>query len=269
VTEQELTRRAKRRLAILCHAEEFTGNLALTCRYDGIGRQVVSKWRQRCDEHGLDGLRDRAHRPLVCPNQTRTEVVGKLIYLRQSYHFGPAKIAMYPRRYHDLQSGHSGVWRVLKRLDLNRLPASQRHKRTTGAGGAMSRPLPGHRVQLDVKFIAPWLAHAASTTSSPPSTTAPACGSCASTPAQPADGHPVRRLRAGAAPVPGRGYPERPSILVVPVVLGSFGRTWPCSGGSAPVRCRCVTDRSQGTPCLLITERAGHRRGGGVLLGTR
>ena len=32
VTEQELTRGVKRRLAILRHAEEVTGNLALTCR---------------------------------------------------------------------------------------------------------------------------------------------------------------------------------------------------------------------------------------------
>ena len=32
MTEQELTRRAKRRLAILRHAEEVTGNVALTCR---------------------------------------------------------------------------------------------------------------------------------------------------------------------------------------------------------------------------------------------
>ena len=31
--------------------------------------------------------------------------------------------------------------------------------------------------------------------------TAPACGSCASTPAQPEHGHPVRRLRAGTAAV--------------------------------------------------------------------
>jgi hypothetical protein len=39
VTEQELTRRAKRRLAVLRHAEEITGNVALTCRYYGISRQ--------------------------------------------------------------------------------------------------------------------------------------------------------------------------------------------------------------------------------------
>ncbi len=30
---------------------------------------------------------------------------------------------------HDITISHSGVWRVLKRLGLNRLPASQRHKR--------------------------------------------------------------------------------------------------------------------------------------------
>jgi transposase InsO family protein len=155
VTEQELTRRAKRRLAVLRHAEEITGNVALTCRYYGISRQVFYKWRQRYEQHGLDGLRDRSHCPRVSPNATRTEVVGKIIYLRQHYHFGPAKIAMYLRRYHDIQISHSGVWRVLKRLDLNRLPASQRYKRHDRRWKRYEKPLPGHRVQIDVKFIAP------------------------------------------------------------------------------------------------------------------
>jgi transposase len=44
-------------------------------------------------------------------------VVGKILYLRQNYHFGPAKIAMYLKRYHDVEVSHSGVWRILKRLD--------------------------------------------------------------------------------------------------------------------------------------------------------
>jgi hypothetical protein len=94
VTEQ-LARMAKRRLAILRHAEEITGNVALTCRYYGISRQIFYA-------HGLDGLRDRSHRPQVSPNATPTEIVGKIIYLRQHYHFGPAKIAMYLRRDHDI-----------------------------------------------------------------------------------------------------------------------------------------------------------------------
>ncbi len=155
MTEQELTRRAKRRLAIIRHAEEVTGNVALTCRYYGISRQCYYVWYRRYQAQGLEGLRDRSSRPLICPNTTRTEVVGKIIYLRQHYHFGPAKIAMYLKRYHDIQISPSGVWRVLKRLDLNRLPASQRYKRHQRRWKRYEKPLPGHRVQLDVKFIAP------------------------------------------------------------------------------------------------------------------
>jgi IS30 family transposase len=75
-------------------------------------------------------------------------VVGKIIHLRQTYHFGPTKIAMYLKRYHDIEISKSGVWRILKRLDLNRLPSSQRYKRH-------EKQQPGHRLQLDVKFIAP------------------------------------------------------------------------------------------------------------------
>ena len=155
MTEQQLLRMAKRRLAILRHAEEITGNVALTCRYYGISRQVFYKWRRRYHADGLDGLRDRSHRPQVSPNATRTEVVGKLIYLRQHDHFGPAKIAMYLKRYHEVQISPSGVWRILKRLGLNRLPASQRYKRHDKRWKRYEKPLPGHRVQLDVKFIGP------------------------------------------------------------------------------------------------------------------
>jgi transposase len=147
---------AKRRLAILRHAGEVTGNVSLTCRYYGISRQCFYTWRRRYDGHGLDGLRDRSHRPQVSPNATRTEVVGKVIYLRQHDHVGPARIAMYLRRYHDIQVSSSGVWRILERLELNRLPPSQRHKRHDQRWRRYEKPLPGHRVQLDVKFIAPF-----------------------------------------------------------------------------------------------------------------
>jgi hypothetical protein len=61
-TEQQLARMAKRRLAILRHAEEITGNVALTCRYDDISRQCFYSWQRRYDAEGLDGLRDRVER---------------------------------------------------------------------------------------------------------------------------------------------------------------------------------------------------------------
>jgi transposase InsO family protein len=86
---------------------------------------------------------------------THPEIVGKIIHLRQHYHFGPMKITMYLQRYHDIQISQSGVWRILKRLDMNRLPASQRHKRHQQRWKRYEKQRPGHHVQVDVKFIEP------------------------------------------------------------------------------------------------------------------
>ncbi|WP_367323595.1 hypothetical protein [Streptomyces sp. HUAS ZL42] len=36
---------------------------------------------------------------------------------------------MYLQRYHDVTISKSGVWRILNRLDMGRLPAPQRYKR--------------------------------------------------------------------------------------------------------------------------------------------
>ncbi|MDN3353516.1 leucine zipper domain-containing protein [Actinomadura sp. DC4] len=61
---QRLDRQARRRLAVLHHAGEVTGNVGLTCRYDGISRS---------QDDGIDGLRDRSSRPRHSPNATHAE----------------------------------------------------------------------------------------------------------------------------------------------------------------------------------------------------
>lgn len=94
MTERELARGAARRLATVRHAQEVTGSVAKTCRYYGISRQAFYKWLKRFEEEGEAGLRDRSKRPHHMPRATHTDVVGKIIYLRQHYHFGPRKIAM-------------------------------------------------------------------------------------------------------------------------------------------------------------------------------
>jgi transposase InsO family protein len=137
------------------HAQEVTGNVAQTCRYYGISRQAYYKWLRRFEELGEDGLRDGSSVPLHCPNATKTEVVGKILYLRQHYHFGPHKISMYLARYHDITISPSGVWRILNRLGMSRLPTSQRYKRHKDRWKRYEKPLPGHRIQVDVKFIEP------------------------------------------------------------------------------------------------------------------
>jgi transposase len=153
--EQTQQRKIRHRLAVLRHAAEVTGNVAATCRYYGISRPTFDKWLRRYEELGEEGLRDRSSRPFHCPHETTAEVVGKILYLREHYHFGPLKISMYLKRYHGVEIGKSGVWRILKRLDMNLLPASQRHKRYHRRWKRYEKPLPGHRVQVDVKFIEP------------------------------------------------------------------------------------------------------------------
>ncbi len=44
-SEKDLARRANRRLAVLRHAEEVSGNVAATCRYYGISRNVFYRWK--------------------------------------------------------------------------------------------------------------------------------------------------------------------------------------------------------------------------------
>lgn len=99
MTEREQQRLVNHRLAVIRHVGEVTGNVAQTCRYFGISRQIFYEWLRRYEEKGVEGLRDRSRRP-HSPNATSAEVVGKIIYLRQNYHFGPGKIAMYLKRYH-------------------------------------------------------------------------------------------------------------------------------------------------------------------------
>ena len=83
---------------------------------------------RRYVEKGVPGLEDRSRRP---------------------------KIAMSLKRYHELVVSTSSVWRILRRLGLSRLPASQRHVPYHKRWQRYEKPEPGHHVQIDVKFIAP------------------------------------------------------------------------------------------------------------------
>ena len=63
MTDKELDRNAARRRAIIRHAQEVTGNVALTCRYYEVSRQVFYLWRRRYETGALEALRDRSRRP--------------------------------------------------------------------------------------------------------------------------------------------------------------------------------------------------------------
>ena len=102
MTKAEQTRLVNWRLKVLRHASEVTQNVARTCRHFGVSRRWFYKWQGRYQAHGEAGLADRPRVPHRSPRATPREVVAKVLYLRQMYHFGPAMISNYLRRFHSV-----------------------------------------------------------------------------------------------------------------------------------------------------------------------
>ena len=116
IAERELERRAKHKLAVLRHAEEISGSVAATCRYYGITRTLLLQVAAPLRGGGVRGAEGPLQHPAsLCRTPTSAEVIEKILWLRQQYHFGPDKIAMYLKRYHDITISPSGVWRILNK----------------------------------------------------------------------------------------------------------------------------------------------------------
>ncbi len=67
-----------------------------------------------------------------CPEnlklRTPIEVEEKVIYLRKKYHFGPERIYLYLKRYLDIETSESSVYRILRRNGINRLPRNAKRR---------------------------------------------------------------------------------------------------------------------------------------------
>jgi transposase-like protein len=98
MTKVEHLRLVTWRLKILRHATDENRTVAHTCRCFGISRKTYYKWEQRFKNYGEAGLSDRPRTPQRSPRATPPEVVSKILYLRQQYHFGAGRIAADLRR---------------------------------------------------------------------------------------------------------------------------------------------------------------------------
>jgi transposase InsO family protein len=89
--------------------------------------------------------------PKKSANQTPAEIVEKVLYLRRKYHLGPIRIVWYLARYHDIRISDAGVYRILKRNGLNRLPRDTRMRKLHTK--RYQKQVPGHHIQVDVKLL--------------------------------------------------------------------------------------------------------------------
>jgi hypothetical protein len=82
-------------------------------------------------------------------NRTAPEIVDKVLHLRQAYHLGPIRIVWYLARYHGIKISDAGVYRILKRHGINRLPRGTRLLKIHTT--RYEQKVPGHQIQVDVK----------------------------------------------------------------------------------------------------------------------
>ena len=153
MTKAEQIRVTTWRFKVLQRAGETPRNVARTCRHFGISRKTFYKWKRRHEEHGAAGLCDRPRTPHRFPQATPREVVSKILYLRQHYHFGPGMIAGYLKRFHGVTIATSSVHRILGKHGMSRLPANQKHRPHRTRWTRYEKAQPGHRLQMDVKFL--------------------------------------------------------------------------------------------------------------------
>lgn len=151
--ETEMTkaqRDVSKKLRVFEYAKAI-GNVAKTCRHFGISRDTYYRWQQNYQAHGEEGLIDSKPCPQNVPLRTSPEVEEKVLYLRRVYHLGQQRISWYLERYHAIKISPSGVYCVLKRNNLNRLPANatKRSLKTV----RYEKQMPGHHIQVDVKFL--------------------------------------------------------------------------------------------------------------------
>ncbi len=128
-------------------------SVAYACRHFGVSRKTFYKWEARFEQHGAAGLCDQARTPKHSPRATSADVVRKLLYLRQEYHFGPGKITDYLKRFHQIAISRSTVHRLLQKHGMHRLPRNQQPRASGARWQRYEKPTPGHRLQMDVKFL--------------------------------------------------------------------------------------------------------------------
>ena len=235
--DREQQRKIRHRLAVLRHAEEVSGNFAATCRYYGISRTVFYKRRNRFDELGAEGLRDRSSRPHHSPTATKGEVVepdrapAPELPLRASTDRDVPQAL--PRRRDLLVRGvaHPGPAGARPAAGEPALPAphpAPEALRETAAGppGADRRQVHrSHRRGHDQAAL-PVHRHRR---------LHPAAGVAHLPQGQPTHSNRVHRLRHGAAPVPDRGHPDRQRRRVPgPASVGTCSTAASATSTSSP-----------------------------------
>lgn len=154
--EHEIEKRAreiikvKRRLFVIRSISDSKKSVIQECDEFGVPRSSFYEWRKRYELEGEDGLKRKKPIAINHPNKIPQKVIDKILELRTTYQLGSIRISWYLECYHGITASESSVYRILVRNGLNRLPKTA-SKRTVHTK-RYSKKVPGHQIQVDVKF---------------------------------------------------------------------------------------------------------------------
>jgi len=141
--------RARFKFVVLEYAKHVS--VTKTCREFNVARSTFYEWKKKYDQEGRAGLYRKKPVAYSHPRKTSSEILEKILELRETYQLGALRITYYLERYHGIKISESTVTRVLKAHGMSRLPKTA-SKRTVHTK-RYAKTVPGHHVQLDVKFL--------------------------------------------------------------------------------------------------------------------
>ncbi len=154
--EQKIEKKAreliqvKNRLLIIKHISKSRHSVKFECKEYGIPRSSYYEWKKRYELEGEKGLKRKKPIAHNHPKKIPENVVDKVIDLRTNFKLGSIRITWYLDRYHGIKISESSVYRILVKNGLRRLPKSASKK--TLHTKRYAKKVPGHQVQVDVKF---------------------------------------------------------------------------------------------------------------------
>ena len=141
----------RRKTKVLEHAKQ-SGNVSHTCRKYGVSRDSFYRWKRQLETGGPEALINSKPCPENPKIRVPKDVEEKILYVRRQFGLGQLRISWYLQRYYGMKVSPTGVFGVLKRNGLSRLPASA-PKRSPSTFKRYEKTVPGHQVQVDVKFL--------------------------------------------------------------------------------------------------------------------
>lgn len=147
---RSLDLQARLRLRWIQHYEQVTKKVAPTCRYFGISRGTFYLWYHRYLSLGVEGLKNKSSRPHKIRRWLPRDVRETIIELRLQRRYGPDRMSSYLKQKHNWFVSSRTIWKLYKEHGLNRLKYKKNWQRYPQH---YAKPLPGDRVQIDVKFL--------------------------------------------------------------------------------------------------------------------